>query len=263
MVVSVRFVPSYVRSAHEVVATERRRTSAERDAFAKFADRIADLESSAASPASEDTPAAARPFLQPDSHADTQLARSRDAYRETIMSVPHYDEEYDESLREHLTAEFSPDIATALMTGDQFLPSLQEQLVAESRHACTSRDTFLNALADEASALQTADERLTGLGSEIGDLLTARSLETWTSAKLLRGRQQVQACERECEELAADRQATLREQRVPGVRRIDLEFTGYLYQPLSVTYPVLADIASLAETLHTTRLQVDHALGMD
>ena len=262
-VVTVRFVPSHVRSALEEVMTEHERTAAERDVFAQFADRIADLNTSPNTMKTTSTqPAATQTLLQSDLRADTQLADVRTAYRETVMSVPHYAEEYDESLREHLTAEFSPEIATALTTGDQFLPSFQEQLVTESRQACESRATFLSALEDEASALQAADERLTDLGSEFSDLLAAHSLEAWSSQELLTSRRQVCASERECEELAADRQSTLHSQRIPAVQHIDLEFTDYLYQSLPITYPVLADITNLAETLYVTRSQIDDALGL-
>lgn len=262
-VVTVRFVPSLARSALEVVITEHRRTAAERDAFARFTNRIAALDTSTDTATTTHTqPAAAQTLLQPDSQTDTQLADARAAYRETVMSVPHYAEEYDESLQEHLTAEFSPEIATALTTGDQFLPSLQEHLITESRQACTNRATFLSALEDEASALQTADERLADLGSEFSDLLAAHSLEAWASEELLASRQQVRAGERECEKLAVDRQSTLHGQRIPAVQHIDLEFTTYLYQSLSVTYPVLADITNLTETLRSSRSQIDDALDL-
>ena len=261
-VVTVRFVPSQIRSALEIVMTEHERTAAERDAFAQFTDRIATIDTSAAMATTHSQPAAAQTLLQPDSQSDTQLADVRAAYRKTVMSVPHYAEEYDESLREHLTAEFSPEIATALTTGDQFLPSLQEQLITESRQACTNRATFLRALEDEASALQTADERLTDLGSEFSDLLAAHSLEAWSSKELLASRRQVRAGERECEELAADRQSTLHSQRIPAVEHIDLEFAIYLYQSLSVTYPVLADITNITETLYVTRSQIDDELDL-
>lgn len=261
---TVRFVPSHVRSAREIVATERQRTGTERDAFAQFADRIAAFDVAAVDSATElDQPVATQPAFQSDSQAATQLVDARDAYRETVMSVPHYAEEYDESLQEHVAAELSPEVATALTTGDQFTAPLQERLVAESREACTSRDIFLNALEDEADALQAADEQLSGLGSECEDLLVARSLEGWSSEELLDARQQLQADERKCEEVAADRQATVHEQRIPSVRHIDLGFTVYLYHSLSVTYPVLADVASLTETLRTAHSQVDCALDLE
>lgn len=259
---TVHFVPTQVRSAIEEVMTEHRRTAAERDAFAQFADRIAALDISADTVVTHPQPTATQTLLQSESQLDTQFADARTAYRETVMSVSHYAEEYDESLREHLTAEFSPEIATALTTGEQFIPSLQEQLITESRQACTNRATFLSALEDEASALQAANERLTDLGSEFADLLAARSLEAWSRKELLASRRRVRAGERECDELAADRQSTLRGQRVPAVQHIDLEFTIYLYQSLSVTYPVLADITNLAETLCSVRPQIDDELGL-
>ena len=90
-IVTVRFVPNHVRSALEAVMTEHERTAAERDAFAQFVDRIADLDTSADTMETTDTqPAAAQTLLQPDSRTDTQLADVHTVYRETVMSVPHY-----------------------------------------------------------------------------------------------------------------------------------------------------------------------------
>lgn len=66
--------------------------------------------------------------------------------------------------------------------------------------------------------------------------------------------------QQECDQLAADRQDTLREQRIPGTHHVDLEFIQYLYESLSVTYPVLADIASPAETLRIAQHGVERAL---
>lgn len=212
---TVCFVPSHVRSAGEIVATERQRTSAERDAFAQFADRIVDLDTSATnSPTGFDQQPAVQMVLQSDTQSDTRLGDARDAYRDTVMSVPHYAEEYDELLEEHITAELSPDVATALTSGDQLLPPLQEQLVTESREAYTSRDIFLNALADEADALQTADEQLTELGSKYGDVLAARSFDGWSSAELTDIHQQLQADERNCEEMALSTKSA----HLPGMR---------------------------------------------
>jgi hypothetical protein len=74
-------------------------------------------------------------------------------------------------------------------------------------------------------------------------------------------RDHLHAYDRECNQLAADRQATLHEQRVPGTHRVDIEFTVYLYGSLSVSYPVLTDIASLAKTLHTAQHDVEHTLN--
>ncbi|WP_449404506.1 DUF7260 family protein [Halococcus agarilyticus] len=65
----------------------------------------------------------------------------------------------------------------------------------------------------------------------------------------------------ECNQLAADRQATLREQRIPGTHHIDHEFTQYLYETPPVTYPVPTDITNLVETLHNAQHGVERALN--
>ena len=263
---TVRFVPRHVRSAIEAVSTERQRTAAERDAFDRFADRVdaVDISTDCSTPR-PDRPATTQVALRTESQSKSPLTDTRIAFRETVMDVSHYEEEYDESLKEHLSVEFSPEIATALTTGEQFIPALQEQLVTASRDASATRDTFLSALENETSSLRTADKQLTELGNEgiDDDLLTSRSLEAWSRPELIDIHQQIQTCTRRCEDLARERQSTLHKQRVPSVRHIDLDFVEYLYQSLSVTYPVLADIVSFEQTLDTTGSRIERALDSE
>lgn len=259
---TTQFVPTHIRSAIEVVATDRDRTVTERDAFARFADRISGLDVSSVdlnADYSQQPPA--QTLVAPASAAtESQLARAREIYRETIMSVPHYTKDYDDSLPESLAKEFGPEVATAMTIGDHLTPHLRDRLIEATDEARDSRHAFLQGLNREHSALEAAEEDLTRLGTDLGDILSARSFDSWTNEDLVVARDHLHAHDRECDQLAADRQATLHEQRVPGTHRVDIEFTAYLYGSLSVTYPVLTDIASLAKTLHTARHDVERAL---
>ncbi|WP_456264523.1 DUF7260 family protein, partial [Aeromonas schubertii] len=46
------------------------------------------------------------------------------AYRETVMSIAHYDEEYDEPLAQNLAFEVGEELAAAIMTHSQLTPYL-------------------------------------------------------------------------------------------------------------------------------------------
>jgi len=261
---ATRFVPTHVRSAITVVETDHERTTTERDAFASFLHRISDLDvSSVDLQPNHAHQASTQTLVTPETprHAESQLERVRIAYRDTIMSVPHYDEDYDDSLPESLTEEFGPEIATAILTSDQLTPHLRNRLIDATHHARESRHALLQGLNDEHSALEAADENLTRLGADLDDVLSAQSFHAWPDEDLATARDCLHARQQECDQLAADRQATLREQRIPGTHHIGHEFTQYLYETLPVTYPVLTDIASLAETLHNTQQGVERTLN--
>jgi two-component sensor histidine kinase len=255
-----QFVPTNTRSALDVLATERERTTAEQEAFAEFHDRITAMDVSQEQSASGcDQQPSIQPALQ--SQPDNQLQHVREAYYETVMSLPHYDDEYHDSLSESLAGEFHPEIASALITGSQFTSLLRTQLIEEGQQAQTDRADFLKVLSQEADNLNSMDERITTIGTDL-DTLTADSLETWPPAELAESREQLLATEERCEELATARQSTLQTPRIPGPTptALDLTLNEYLYQSLPVTYPVLADLADMADTLHTERSRVDCVL---
>src|SRR5699024_10516023 len=99
--------------------------------------------------------------------------------------------------------------------------------------------------------LGIADEKLTRLGTDLDGIVGTRSFGNWTDTELDRADERLHSRRHECEQLLTDRQATLSEQRVPSTHRIEHEFSEYLYESLSVTYPVVSDTISLIDTLRT------------
>jgi hypothetical protein len=177
------------------------------------------------------------------------------------MSVSHYQEDYGDSLPESLAEEFGPEIATAVLTSDQLTPHIRDRLIDAIHEARESRHALLQGLETEHTVLKAADENLTCLGADLDGVLSTQSFHAWSDEDLATARDCLHAREADCDQLAADRQATLQEQRVPSTHHIDHEFTQYLYETLPVTYPVLTDIASLAETLRTARRGIERTLS--
>lgn len=205
-----QFVPIHIQPALDILVTEREQTAAERDAFGAFHDRIEILEASQVHSAGararqRDTPLGLKPS------PNTQLQRTREAYRETVMSVPHYAEEYDQSLVENLAVEFDPAVARAMTTSDAFTPPLRERLLTESHQARADCAAFLRVIEQEADALRTADERLAGVADL--DVLTARSLDSWSSEALAEAREAVAGAEQHRNEMASERQTTAQRSR--------------------------------------------------
>ncbi|HET7323142.1 MAG TPA: hypothetical protein VFJ06_02295 [Halococcus sp.] len=252
-----RFIGTHTRSALDALTIERERTATERDAFAAFHDRIDAMEVSGA-----DTGHDRRVGIHSthDTQPNEQLQCVRESYEELVMNLPHYDDEYHESLTESLANEFCPAVAEALTTSTQFTAPLRSQLLTESQEAKIERTDFLKLLSRESESLQSADETIATIGTDL-DTLTAHSLETWERADLTENHERVRAVVADCEAVAKARQATLETLCVPGPAHADIDLNEYLYQSLSVSYPVLADIADIAETLSREQARIEDALG--
>jgi hypothetical protein len=248
----------------EIVATDRDRTTSERKAFTRFIGRLSDfsvIEVTSTTNSPRPTPVQTALDQIPASRSESQIARVYKLYQETVMGVDHYADEYGDSLSESISEEFGSETAAALRNNDQLTPQLRDRLLEASTHARESRHALLQGLEPEHSALRSADETLSELGTGLDDVLSAQSLQTWPDEELATAQKDLQDREQECERLAADRQDTLHEQRIPSTHHLDLEFTEYLYRSLPVTHPVLTDITSLTETLRTARDDVDDILA--
>src|SRR5699024_5255861 len=211
-IMTTRFVPTKTRSATEVVESDREWTTDERDAFATFTDRIADLDVATVDPTTDEFQRPATQLLAQsphDSNAATPLEEVRDIYRETVMAVDHYADIYDDTLEESLAQEFGPEVATTVITSDQLTPQLRDRLVACSQQARESRHSLLQGLNSENSTLETANEKLTRLGSDLGGIVGTRSFENWTDTELADVDERLRSHKQECEQLLTDRQATL------------------------------------------------------
>jgi hypothetical protein len=252
-------ITQQIETAVAALDDERERLEAERAAFAQFRKRVTAMDvhappsptitrvKSAIMGASETTPSTA------------QVKHVRNAYRETVMSVPHYEEDYNQSLDDDLSEEFSPELASALVTTDSLTPPVHQTLLTGCQQAIEGRTTLLSALDHEASDLQQMCDTLEAVNSTLTEM-NQRPLTAWSTDEIISTYERLSELQTQCDDLAAERQAELRSQRIPGPSHTDEELNKYLYKPLSVTYPVLADLAELSSLLHTARQRLEQAL---
>lgn len=225
----------YLADAKSVAETERKCVVAERDAFHRFARRI---ESMSASDGRQATP----PLITRGGSSDIQQLREvRDAYRNTVMSVPHYEEEYDESLRENLAAEFDDRVATALADGRQFSPLLKNTVFVQAASAKRSREKLSEALEDELVSLRNARNRLREHEQVLERTMKPREeLHQKSMSTLIEYEKILHREEGRCEELLTDRQQEIHRENRSFSRSSKPGIQQYLYDSLDVTYPVLA-----------------------
>ena len=256
---------AYIRDAKATCRQERRRVVDERDAFEEFGDRVAALSPTTTREGSTEPATLAVPGLTAALPvADGDRSRVLAAYRDTVVSLPHYRAEYDETVGESLAAELGEDTAVSLASNETLSPGLQSTLVDRSRRAAAARGSLAAAIDVEVDRLERAGDRVASIDrrrERLVDHLTGLTGETALDASIDVW-ERLDALEAECDAVAGDRQTQLSEppRQIRGSRPsppVDVAFTKYLYEPSTgPDHPVLAAIAAAADRLRRDRDRV-------
>jgi hypothetical protein len=128
----------HIREAKSVVGEELDIISSERDAFQRFLKRLDNIEPQAGQTHHPLTPSAdvsIVPSERTKSVNDT-VGKIRNAYSETVMAVPHYSTEYDDSIHRSMAVEFGAPIVEYMSENDNppdvILSTSQSRLVRTS-----------------------------------------------------------------------------------------------------------------------------------
>jgi hypothetical protein len=246
-----------LQRAMAAVRRERRRTTDELEAIHAFEHRVRsiDAETMAETGGSVASVAVSRP------HPTSGLRAVRTAYEETVMSVPHYVEEYDDSYAESLREEFSPDLASALTDGTNFNQRCKQATLSAGAASQSARESLVDALDAERESLSSVAEELSPIIEEVGKL-SARSYDEAPFGTLDAYRARLVVLEDRCNDIATDRQTSLFEQRrarwlpsnAPDIAR-------YVYQNEPFEYPVMSTVADLTERIREVRSRIERAMG--
>lgn len=254
---------AYVRDAKTTACRERRRVLDERDAFEEFADRVAGLDPAPAESTSTGFNGPVEGLYRvgsatgSGSAGDVRLRRVLATYRDTVMSLPHYREEYDETIPESFAAELGPDTTASLASNGTLAAGAKSAIVRRSRRAATARSSLADAIGTEIDALTDAENDLASVDRRRRRLIehldgverdrTGAAIDVW-------GR--LDDLERECDELAVNRQRALDDPPmtpdIAQTRDGDRAFYSYLYGGTDgPRFPVLAQASELAERIRT------------
>lgn len=223
------------------------RTRAELTAFARFADRVSALTPSTSV---QVTSGPADNLFIPDDGGGVEAVAS--AYRETVMAVPHYEEDYGDSLYESVRAEFGVDTAEALRSNRSLSPTLKASLLGGCQRALRDRRGYLAAVAGELDAIDEADDRLRELEDERHRAReTVRSAGVGPTGALADAWDDLEAIEAACDALIDDRRGSFdAADRTPP----SPAFYEYLYAPLEgATYPIIAEAVALIDRVRAVQ----------
>lgn len=249
----------FLPRAQRLCERERRRATVEYDAFDEFLSRLQGFSTAGSVTVAE--PVGSGPLMQQQgvAHVDG-LAKVRDAYRETVMSVPHYEEDYNESLIEHMGAELGEEVAHATVDGNQLVQPLKQSLTAAARDARDRRADFLEMLDEEGDSLDRQSARLETIADRIERTAGPRCADESFNG-LRRRRERLRAAGDEIEEAIAERQQDRTNGRTATVQSMDgADLQEYLYSPMEVTYPVLAEGTRLLSQIEVGLRRIEDEL---
>jgi hypothetical protein len=260
-----------IRAARAALRVERRRVVDEREAFRAFRGRVASIPDGSASGANESGPGgrigaagsvggAVRDAVGSASRTGSRLVAVRDAYQATVMSVPHYEAEYDDTYERSVAAEFGPELADALTRTAGYHAECERALFDAVDDAIEKRERLLERLRAEGESLDRAGSRLAAVRREIDALEAAVPDGDFGALDACRARTGILV--EDCDRIAARRQRELAEHE--RELRLDddaVDLPTYLYRDVSATYPVLAAVGSVGDRLDDLRRQIEHGMA--
>jgi hypothetical protein len=245
------FVGGYIREALGEIEAEREFTEAERDALEAFATDIRAM--SVRGGANVDTSA---PVLAVGTSNTEQLAQIRERYRETVMSVPNYDEIYGDEFDRSFAAEFGEDLAAVVEDGTQFSRPVRQLLVTQASTSIAERERHLDALETERRSVEAVGVQLAETEPLI-ERTNPRRLIHSSFEELLEYDREVRDAAADAQRLLEARQDEIHVNNRHVQRRPDGTFLQeYLYRALDTPFPVLAATLNRLRTLVDRRRAV-------
>lgn len=218
-----------ISNALETAQREHREVARERDALEAFADRVSDLSTT---PSRSSPPAT---VTLRSSHQSADIEALRQAYRETVMAVSHYEEVYDESLVVNVRAELGPEIATLFEPNTELslLPVHQQTVVSAARQGATDRDELCDTLEAEISSLRSLRTDLTAVLEKLDSTIVPGWYRERFKNNLMT--------------IITTRQSQLEERSLSHLDGHNLCESLYQHEPQ--TYPVLMAVARLRDCI--------------
>lgn len=243
---------AYIKSAKSAVEEEQSRTAAEREAFIQFGRTVADLnaQTSTSSPVAIHDGGA---VIARTESGSAGIDEVKGAYRDTVMSVPHYEEDYNEPLEENMAVEFGRDITVTVANETKLTPVLQSLLVSKANKAAQDRQSFMRALARERTSILEAEESFDDIQSTLSNF-HPHELREGEFENLATRWEELDELESQCMEAVQTRQNRIESEPLADtVPEDEPSIFEYVYQSLEVDYPILATATDILDQIQTSR----------
>ena len=232
-----------IHEAQDRVADEREAVAAEREAFLDFAERVGSI-----STGPGQSPGQAACSIVNPGGGSSSIQEVKEQYRKTILTLPDHEDAYDESLEEHLAAEFGGEIASLVFHGQHFDAQVKALLVQQAQESARDRQQLLEIIDTEAQSLQSASSQLEPVANYLG-AHGEDSVQTTSFDDALKLATSISRYRNDCEQVIETRQQEVHsiDSRTGG--RTDEFFQEYLYNSFSVSFPVLTTALAYIRSL--------------
>ncbi|MCU4716490.1 DUF7260 family protein [Halapricum hydrolyticum] len=245
----------HIDRALAAVRAERDILEAERDAFETLLRRVSAIQVDARASTAVQSGAVTAASIARPTEVARGLGEVRDAYRETVMEVPHYEIEYDESLRANLAAEFGEPLASRIVDGTVLTRQVYDAVTDACRQARDERKRALQYVERERDRLVAFEADLTAIERDVVEAGAAIESASGTR-QLSRIDDTLATLQSRCLGLANERQTQLRESDQIHVLGSDgFGFYEYLYADLETPAPVLSDAGACLKTIQGHRMR--------
>lgn len=238
--------------AMTIVGEEIEIVRREQRAFDRFLDRLSDVQVTDRNPV-ESADNGPTMLVTGTSEPSECLQTIQQAYRETVMAVPHYEREYGDTLEENVAAEFGETLAAHVANGQTIPPPLYDALVEASEQTRNDRRDFLRMLRRERDSLQETGTELNQIESRAveldGHIAAASHSDTLASID-----DELATLENRCTDLATRRQETVHGRSVKAFSGVDeVSLVQYLYANMETVTPALSDVADCLDVIYHQR----------
>ena len=252
---SIPSIEDTIESAEEAIQIEQRRITAEIEAYQQFATKLATISTSA-----PPQPTLETQYGTVERPVNSEASSIQEFFEETVMSVPHYEEDYDEPFEEHISAEFTPEFALLLKESNHIAEQYTSVLESYTRSAITERKNL-------SKTLETEYDSVDHLGGQICELsqqfveISHCEFNTMDFGSLEAYWRQLEIIITKLDRIAADRQQSINAPtRTAGDSNSDISLNRYLYQDLRCEYPILNTVGILGRCIHTTQTQIERIM---
>lgn len=221
------YVLSPVNSGLDAITREHTELTTEKEALRDFSNAVKRIDC--------DVQVSRSPPIATDSDP-SDLQKVQTAYRETVMSMEHYNERYHNTFQADIEAEFGKDVADVLCQrgAGQFNNKVKRTVLNKIDQRIADRERLIQGLNQEKTSLRNAQTEL----SDIVNSLAKIKIPEWYAEPFLE----------RLNERSEKRQNSIHNHRSFG--RIDgHSFCQYVYSSTDWTYPVLTAIGRFREAI--------------
>ena len=242
----ISYIDSEISAAVNSLITEHSQVVKEIDAFKRFENIVSktNVESNTVNSANT---------IDQQISMENKCKKICAAYKKTVMSVSHYENEYNDTYISSIEEEFGTDIAIALTQTSCFTHITKTSLLSSINNNINERENLLDAILLEKESIVSFHKRIQNLCENI-ESLSNQNLESLDFGALDAYWTQTNTLFKKCDRMASERQEKIQHVQTKIFNNDSgLDIHEYFYQSLSTSYPVLAAIGKVGKKIKSIR----------